>query len=193
MEKRILDLPRGFDLQTQRVVGQYVAALDDQLRLLRQEVGTAGVRELEWQPRGGVNTVGMLLAHLAVAECWWFCVVAMDRALESDPYAHVSEILGMRMEDDGLPLAPDGLHPQSLSGREWPDYDRVLGLARRATHDVVASWLDEDLTRTHRTTKRELSRDWILYHVLEHCSGHFGQIKLLRHLMRAEGLWQEAS
>lgn len=189
VELAALELPAGYDPRTQRVVGEYAAALDLQYAQLRREVGGKGRRELEWQPRPGVNTTGMLLAHLAVAECWWFCVIAADRAGQTDNDEQILNVLGIRPDDDGLPIAADGVHPPSLSGWTWPDYDALLTRSRNATHHVLRSWTDVDLNRTHATSRREVQRNWILYHVLEHCSAHIGQILLLRHLMQLEGMW----
>jgi hypothetical protein len=92
------------------------------------------------------------------------------------------------MDDDGLPLAADGVHPGTLGGKVLGDYLRMLDAARSASHQELRHWRDADLATTYRRRDRLISREWTLYHVLEHFCGHHGQILLLKHLMRDAGL-----
>lgn len=187
MDVTHLELPQGFDSRSQWAVGQFMAQLDDQSRLLREAVNGYEADQLQWQPRPGVNTAGMLLAHMAVAECAWLNIIAADLPLEPDGELRIWEILGIRMNDDGLPLSPDGTHPVSLAGWTLDRYLDLLGRARVATYERVKPWQDEALHKTHTTRTRVVSRHWILYHVLEHFAAHFGQILMLKHMMRSEG------
>jgi hypothetical protein len=50
---------------------------------------------------------------------------------------------------------------------------------------------DEDMERTFQRKRpdgevRERNVRWYYYHVLEHFAGHFGQILLMKHLIRAK-------
>jgi uncharacterized damage-inducible protein DinB len=130
----------------------------------------------------------MLLAHMAVAECAWLNVIAADLPVEVEGEARIHHILGIHMNDDGLPLAADGMHPEGLAGWRLDAYLDLLARARAATHERVRLWQDAELTATHSTSKRVVSRHWILYHVLEHFAAHFGQILMLKHMMRSEGV-----
>ena len=69
---------------------------------------------------------------------------------------------------------------------------KLLQRARAHTRKSVRGFRDADLarsiTRTRRNGKRQrISVRWILYHVAEHFSGHYGQILMLRHLYRDRG------
>ena len=64
----------------------------------------------------------------------------------------------------------------------------LLDKARASTHDVLRTWSDDDLASTYANGDRTISREWTVYHVLEHFSGHYGQILLLKHLMRTAGV-----
>jgi len=63
-----LEFPSGYDQKTQAIVGLFAAQFDDMLRRLKKVVEELEVRHLEWQPAPGMNTVGMLLAHLRSEE-----------------------------------------------------------------------------------------------------------------------------
>jgi hypothetical protein len=128
------------------------------------------------------------LAHMAVAECAWLNVIAADLPVELEGEARIQQILGIRSNDDGLPLEADGMHPESLADLRLDAYLDLLARARAATYERVRPWVDADLNATHSTTKRVVSRHWILYHVLEHFAAHFGQILMLKHMMRSEGV-----
>jgi len=68
--------------------------------------------------------------------------------------------------------------------------DRSL-LARASAHTRTAAAklsdddLDRQVVRPPRPdgTRRVFNVRWVLYHMIEHTAGHFGQIQLLLHLM----------
>ena len=177
----LLVVPGGYRSTT---VGRYVAQMDDQSRRL-----TDDTRGLEPEPLGqqlapGMNTIGMLLAHIAVAEVHMASV-----GLEGREDSDVPSVLGIRIEDDGLPLPPDGLPPAALRGKELAYFDDLLGRARVNTKRVASQLTDEDLAR--RITRqrpdgstRVFDVDWMLYHMVEHQAGHYAQINLLKHLYK---------
>ena len=74
MPDHLLAFPQGYDPDTQAIVGLMAASLDDQSRRLREMVAGLEVEHLEWQERPGRNTIGMLMAHLAVAQIGGLCV-----------------------------------------------------------------------------------------------------------------------
>ena len=92
------------------------------------------------------------------------------------------------MDDDGLPLASDGGHPLTLAGRTLADYARMLDAARAVAHRELRQWRDADLESTFTLRDRVIAREWVVYHVLEHFAGHYGQVLLLRHWMRDVGV-----
>jgi len=190
MADRTLKLPADFDPKSQFAVAQMLAALDDQLEILEGAACTLSVSQLEWQPSPGTNTIGMLLAHMAVAECYWLSVVPREIPLEPDGEQLVEKIVGIRMADDGFPLAAEGQHPESLKGKKAADYFTLLRAARKASHDVLRGWRDDALDRLHPLRNRRASRHWILYHTLEHTISHIGQVFALRQTMRREGIIQ---
>jgi len=177
---RTLPPPAGYAPEGAPSVALLAAELDEQLRVLATRLAGADVAALEWQLRPGVNTTGMLLAHLAVSEAYWFHAVFQGKAGRAEEDGAVRAVLGIGMADDGMPLAPGGGHPASLRGWTLADYLALLGRARAATHDILRTWRDGDLARIVEPEEGPLSRAWIVFHVTDHFAHHAGQIALLR-------------
>ncbi|MDX2176625.1 MAG: DUF664 domain-containing protein [Candidatus Sumerlaeia bacterium] len=188
MGDRLLTPSGRYDPHRQFAVSLFAAFLDDQTELLRGQVKDWEPRHFEWQERPGRNTAGMLIAHCAMAEVWWLAIAWRGIPYKGAGEGMFAEILGIGPEDDGLPLAPDGAHPEALAGKTFEDYFEILGRAREATHAALHGWTDEDLAHTYEANNRTYTRRWTLYHAAEHFAQHAGQIGLLAHAMRDAGL-----
>jgi uncharacterized damage-inducible protein DinB len=160
---------------------RFYAQLEDQARILRESIQGMTPRELEWQPERGMNTIGMLLTHNAIVDVFWTQAGVLGmKETDSVP------ILGITMDDDGLPLAADAEAPANLKGKPLAFYEDLLArgraYAREAWSKVSDADLDKEFTRDRPDgSKRILSVRWAMYHVVEHYAGHRGQIQLLRH------------
>jgi uncharacterized damage-inducible protein DinB len=170
-----------------RELDLFLAQLDDQTRRLTEDTRGLTRAALEWQPAPGMNSIGMLLAHLAIVEVFWMQVGPLARTSYDS-----TETLGITMDDDGMPLPPRGRPPKGLAGRTLKFYDDLLARARSYVRNVAATLTDADLDREVTRTRRDgkvqvLNLRWVFYHVLEHFAGHYGQILLLRHQLRAVG------
>src|SRR5205823_9930513 len=126
---------------------------------------------------------GMLLAHIAIVEVYWLQI-----AEERMTHEAVRDVLEFGVDDDGMPLPPGKRPPAGLSGKTLAFYRTLLARAR-AFAKRTARWPDAALERVVTRRRRDGTRSshnvrWILYHVLEHEAGHYGQILLLRHLYR---------
>ena len=192
MKERKLPIPEGYDGSSQRIIALFAAQLDDQLRWLKEAVAELNTTHLEWQPNPGFNTVGTLLAHIAVVEVYWINVAPAGIPLEPDGDNLILKTIGIRMDDDGLPMKPDSRHPATLSGRSLADYLNMLDKARSATHATLHVWRDSGLEQGYPLRDMTVTRSWTLYHVLEHFASHFGQVLLLKHLMRDAGVLPKA-
>ena len=169
-------------------VASFLAQMDDQSRRLLQDLDGASPDELGWQPYAGMNTIGMLLAHAAIVEVFWTKV-----ALKEDQKPALEPILGIGMDDDGMPLAEDGKPPAVLEGKDLAFYKGLLQKARAYVKETAAGLSDADMEREvvrirPNGDRRIFNLRWYLYHVLEHFSGHYGQVLLLRHLYKAARL-----
>lgn len=180
----------SYDPATQGKLELLAAMLDDQLKLLKKDVDGLTVDQLEWQQHAGMNTVGMLLAHLAIVEVWWMNL-AMKRIVAEEDADRISlATIGIRMDDDGLPAKEGTSHPDPIRGKTIQEYVHMLDNTRAATHAMLKQWKDSDLDTRYKHPARDVqfSIRWTLYHILEHFSGHYGQILLLKHLMRNAGV-----
>ena len=179
--KRTLAIPQGFRSSE---AAHCVASLDDQSRLLWRDLEGITAEELQWQPHPGMNTIGMLLAHLAIVETWWTKII-----VEKANPAEVRSVLAIGDDDDGMPIKAGEKPIAILNGKDLAFYRDLNEKARAYVRAKMATMADADLeAETIRTrddgTSSAITGRWYLYHVLEHFSGHYGQILLLRHLYR---------
>ena len=178
----LLDTPAGYRSE---IVARFIWQLDEQRRTLLEDTRGLAPEDLEWQPAPGMNTIGMLLAHIAYAESHLTQV-----GLERKPTSDTRAAIGITAEEEGLPLAPGAPPSPALSGRDLAWFDALLARAHSDTRRVAQTLSDEDLTREVRRARpdgstRVFNPGWVLYHMLEHEAGHHGQINLLRHLRRS--------
>jgi uncharacterized damage-inducible protein DinB len=177
----LLVTPPGYRSET---VARFLWQLDEQRRALLDDTRGLTPEDLEWQPAPGMNTIGMLLAHVAYAENH-LTQVGLEGKATSDTRAAI----GITEEEEGLPLAPGAPPSPALAGRDLAWFDGLLERARSYTRKVALTLTDQDLAREVRRprpdgTQRVFNVGWVLYHMLEHEAGHHGQINLLRHLAR---------
>jgi uncharacterized damage-inducible protein DinB len=176
----LLEAPAGY---RSREIALFVAQMDDQSRRRSETLADILPAELEWQLRPGVNTIGMLLAHMAIAEAHWIEIGPLGQ-----PTSRMPEVLGLPgTDEDGMPLPPGGAPPAGLQGRDLAYYEGLLARARAYTKRASMTLEDGDLERRVTRTRSDGSQRtfgfrWMYYHLLEHEAGHFGQILLLRHL-----------
>lgn len=182
IEREILALPPGYTCAEAALL---IAELDDQSDRLKLDLEGITPAELAWQPAPGMNTIGMLLAHNAIVEVLW-----SQAGLRGDPI-DTKPVLGLDARDgDGMPMADGAAAPAHLAGKALPFYLDLLERARAYAKATAMRVSEADLERLRMRTRRsgqqeEFNVRWVLYHMLEHFAGHYGQILLLRHLYRA--------
>ena len=174
-----LAVPEGF---RSTVVANLAAALEDQHRQLVRETRGLTVEDLGWQPAPGMSSIGMLLAHIPVANLHILHVGALAR-----PTSDVPGVIGVTVDDDGMPLPPDGAPPPGLAGKDLAYFDGLLERAQAHVREQLRTIGDADLERRIERPQpdgslRVLDPRWAIYHMLEHIAGHRGQIALLKHL-----------
>ena len=185
IERSILEVPSAFRSQQAALL---MASLDDQHALLVRDLEGITTAELEWQSRPGMNTIGMLLAHIAIVEVFWTQVGPEQKPREQ---WGTDTILGLNSRTgDGMPAKSDALPPANLSGNDLSYYVDLLAKARAYANHAVMTLDDAAMDKVFQRTRlydgktEELNIRWVLYHMLEHFSGHYGQILMLRHMYR---------
>jgi hypothetical protein len=142
--------------------------------------------QLEWQPTPDSNTVGMLLTHLALAE-----VHLGQVGLRGEKDGHVRDVLGIGVDDDGMPIEQFGGPPAALAGKPITFFADLLARANAHTRAACATLDDvqlaEEITRPPRPdgSYRVFDRRWVLHHLVEHMAQHLGQIQVLRRQWKA--------
>jgi len=178
----LLETPPGFRSAT---IARFLWQMDEQRRVLIKDTRGLSAKELEWQPAPGMNSIGMLLAHIAYAENH-LAQVGLEGKPTSDPRAAI----GISEEEEGMPLAEGAPPSPALAGRDLAWFDALLERARAYTRGVATALAEADLAREVRRkrpdgSERVFNVGWVLYHMLEHEAGHHGQINLLRHLQQS--------
>lgn len=190
--------PEGF---RSAVAATLMAQIDDLNRRALEAAKGLTPDQLAWQPYGpapgvahgatgtGFNTIGMLLAHIAVAQTHITQV-----GLVGDRDGHVHDVIGITVEDEGMPLAPDAPPSPALAGKDMAFYAELIARAGTFVRGAAATLTDDelaaDVVRPPRPdgTVRVFDRRWMLHHIAEHTAGHMGQILLLRRMLeRARG------
>ena len=177
----LLETPPGFRSET---IGRFLWQMDGQRRALITDTRGLTPEVLGWQPAPGMNSIGMLLAHIAYAENHLTQI-----GLEAKATSDTTSAIGISEEEEGMPLA-DGAPPSpALAGRDLAWFDGLLERARLHTRRIAMTLAETDLAREVRRkrpdgSERIFNVGWVLYHILEHEAGHHGQINLLRHLER---------
>jgi len=165
-------------------VASFLAQYDDLSGNLWKDLEGITPAELAWQPKRGMNTIGMLLAHMAIVEVFW-----IQRATSGENDPEFERVLGIGVDDDGMPCPADAEPPRALKGWAVADFHALEAKARAFAKRRTKAFTPADLERKIRADRRDgLRRSynvrWILYHLLEHYAGHYGQVLLLRHLYR---------
>lgn len=165
-------------------VASFLAQYDDLSGNLWKDLEGITPAELAWQPKRGMNTIGMLLAHLAIVEAFW-----IQRATTGEDDPELERVLGIGVDDDGMPCPADGGPPRVLKGWTYARFRaleaKARAFAKRRTRAFTAADLERKIRADRRDgLRRSFSVRWILYHLLEHYAGHYGQILLVRHLYR---------
>ena len=163
------------------IVALKVAELTDFHAQIVRAVESLTPTQFAWQPAPGENTIGMLLTHIALAE-----VHLAQVGLRAERASHASDVLGINVEDDGMPLAPAGLPPAAIAGRGFAFFGELLAKAladaRAACEPLEEAVPGELIRRPPRPDGSYwvINRHQVLHHMVEHAAQHLGQILLLK-------------
>ena len=127
---------------------------------IKKELDRLPEEALDWSPADDMNSMAVLIAHLAGAARYWVCDVAL--AKESDRVRSQEFETKNRSKADLITLLDDNLTEIS---------------------DVVAQMNIGDLETIRYSTnfKEELSVSMCLLHAMEHTATHVGHIQMMRH------------
>ena len=129
--------PRGY---RSREAALFLAQFDALSAIMWEDLAGATAAELAWQAGPGQNTIGMLLAHMALVEVIW-----IQRAGEGNDYDALPGVLGIGLMDAGMPLPANGTPPASLRGWTLADFRDLHGRARAFAKRAAKRLTDADL------------------------------------------------
>jgi hypothetical protein len=157
-----------------------VAQMHDMHRRLHDATRGLAPPDLSWQQAPGLNTIGMLLTHIAVSE-----VHLTQIGVLGEKEGHVADVIGIDADGDGMPMPADGSPPAALAGRDLAYFDGLLERSLAYVTAAASRLADADLDRSFERARpdgatRVLNVRWVLHHIVEHAAGHFGQILLVR-------------
>ena len=184
-QRLLIRVPRGAKCPE---VASFFAQLEDLSRRMYEDLAGAKPAELAWQPRRGMNTIGMLLVHCAIVDAFWLSLATGVRTAD-DADRQLAAAIGVAGDFDGMPIAAGAKPPRALAGWTLARFRRLHDRARRFAKRRAARLAPADLDLVLRLRRpngalRLVNPRWILYHVLEHQAGHYGQMLLLRHQYR---------
>ena len=174
----------GFTSATAALKAAEIADIHRKLERAARELSPEA---LAWQPAPGANTIGMLLAHIAINETHLGQV-----GLRAERDGHVADVIGIGPDDDGMPIGDfGGRPPHGLDGKSAAFFldllARALTHTRDATRPVGETLLGEEVVRPPRPdgSVRVFDRRWVLHHMVEHAAQHLGQIHVLTRQWKA--------
>ena len=155
-------------------IGQWLWALEDTRRRTKQALEGATQEALDWQDGG--NGIGSLLYHIAAVELDWLYADTLAQEFPAnfrDWFAR-----DVREEDERLVVVIGESFEQHLKRLDW---------ARGLLLEAFKGMSLEEFRRpkTLSDPDRDVSPQWVLYHLIRHEATHQGQILMLGSQMRA--------
>jgi uncharacterized damage-inducible protein DinB len=142
----------------ERFISRSISLLSEEyLNALTHSVGTVGEADVWWRPNEASNSIGNLLLHLRGNVSQW--------------------IIG------GVGRRPfQRMRPEEFSARSGATAQELLKQLAATVHEacgIIAAQTEESLVEPRQIQGYEVSVLEAIYHVVEHCSMHTGQIILL--------------
>ncbi len=154
-------------------IGRWLDALEQARALTLRAVDGLDARTLDWEgPDGGDNAIGTLLYHLADVEIGWLYFDLRG----TQPPPEVMADLPFSQDPQGDPR----LH--RVLGVPLEEHVGRLQRTRRVFLDELRGTTLEDWRRARDPEREDYSvtPEWVLFHLVEHESGHAYQIRSIR-------------
>lgn len=153
------------------VVGLWLAVLDDARDRMLYALKSVQEADLDRTPSVGINTIGMILYHVALTDLNW----VYDNLLKEPYPADIGALFPHPLTD-----ADDNLYP--VQGWGMQDYLDRMAAARIKVHQVFKAMSLETfralVLREESYGTYEMTPESILRHLAQHESEHRGEIQL---------------
>ncbi len=155
-------------------IGRFLWVLEDIRAGTKRIVAGIDAAALDWAPLPALNSIGTLLAHLAIVEADWL----YTEVLEHDFPQEVTALLPPTARD------PHG-HLTRVGGRAVAEHLAVLDAVRARLLAVFLPLSPAEYRCIRHLPEYDVTPEWCLYHLVEHEAAHRGEIALLRTLAEA--------
>ncbi len=129
---------------------------------LKEAIAPLTAEQLARRAAPNLRSVGLIAAHIIAARVYWFNAFLAEGSDEIAPPRHWDE--------------------HEALARDAAQLVRGLDLSWQLVADSLARWSPADMQKTFGRSWRgqhyELSRSWVVWHVLEHDLHHGGEISL---------------
>lgn len=147
----------------------------DHQRRLCDRIGELSAEEVRLRTAQGMWAVWQLAAHMAGSRAYWIYDVLGEGDAETRDLFRMSSTT---VPD--LPLADAGWEDDETAPRTPAELADALDQTWRMLEECLRRWSPEDLTvemPRHRPSGTTIvSRQWVLWHVIEHDLHHSGEI-----------------
>jgi len=129
---------------------------DNYQKLLLEAIATLTPDQLALQAAPHLRSIGMIAAHIISARIWWFHNNMGEGNVDIAPM--------QSWDDDGMPQRTAS---ELVSGLEatW-----------QMIQDDLERWTPADLEQKFQRRETTVSRQWIIWHVIEHDLHHGGEL-----------------
>lgn len=163
-----------YDTHLTPKIAKLYAMLSETRERLLEQIKDISQEQLDFSPSiTKIETIGTLLFHIAAIE---FSYIFEDIYEEQWDQEEWKYSLALREQ----------LDPPQMTGKPISFYLDKLSEIRERVYSKVLEWTDKDLDRVVKSGKREVTINWILYHINYHESVHIGQINFLKRLFKLE-------
>ena len=138
--------------------------------VVRQELMELACRlsqeQLDWTPPNHKSSIGRLLGHIAETEYWWISILALEKEKYSEEVFERFE--QARTLKQLVPLLEETLG-------DFTDFLR---------NEDVEDW--DQIHYDYPQDKIHVTKQWLVWHVVEHQARHRGQILMLARMQGLE-------
>ena len=139
----------------------YLDRLEELHQEISQSIAGLPVAALDWTPGAEMNSINVLVAHIAGAERYL-----------------IGEVAG------GLPSGRDRDAEFRTSGLDERHLKKILANATAYAREILNRITFDDLAKTGISPRdgRRINVGWALLHALKHTANHLGHIQIVRQL-----------
>lgn len=148
--------------------------MDDIRKVTLKGVSGFTKEQLFQEPTEGESCIGSYLMHFGECDLYWLSILSGEKQPE--------ELLKRAYADVWYDCKPENLAPPKTAP-EIEEYLNTIAECRERLKNYVLSLNDENLEdkvlMKWRGGEEQLSKKWIIYHLIEHEAHHRGQMFML--------------